>query len=222
MAIVTSFDISGSDSITIPNSGDNTAQYIIKDICDQYGGTMSVPDNVQWSISGLEGVSVNKTTGVVTVTDKAASGTATLTATYGTVSATYPISIISKENTTVTITGVPTEVVEGSEGFELYANVAGVNPTKGFEWTSSNELVLSVQNLGSGSQQAYAYIAVNGPGKATITATYEDDTHYGSASVTITVLEKPTLDDFNVTPPSNAVYDGQEHPVTVTCGKEDM
>ena len=214
-AIVTSFNISGPDSITIPNSGDNTAQYFIKDICDQYGGTMSVPDNVQWSISGLEGVSVDKTTGVVTVTDKAASGTATLTATYGTVSATYPISIISKENTTVTITGVPTEVVEGSEGFELYANVAGVNPTKGFEWTSSNELVLSVQNWGSGSQQAYAYIAVVGPGTATITATYEDDTYYGQDSVTITVLKQPALSDFTYTLPSDIVYNGAEHAVDV-------
>ena len=222
LAIVTSFDISGSDSITIPNSGDNTAQYFIKDICDQYGGTMSVPDNVQWSISGLEGVSVDKTTGVVTVTDKAASGTATLTATYGTVSATYPISIISKENTTVTITGVPTEVVEGSEGFELYANVAGVNPTKGFEWTSSNELVLSVQNWGSGSQQAYAYIAVNGPGKATITATYEDEDYYGQASVTITVLKQPALSDFTYTLPQSVEYDGKEHAVTVTPKDNNM
>ena len=214
-AIVTSFDISGSDSITIPNSGDNTAEYDITNVCDQYGGTMSVPDNVQWSISGVEGVSVDETTGVVTVTDKAASGTATLTATCGSVHKDFSIDIRSKENAEVTITGVPTEVVEGSEGFELYANVAGVNPTKGFEWTSSNELVLSVQNWGSGSQQAYAYIAVKGPGTATITATYEDEDYYGQASVTITVLKQPALSNFTYTLPSDIVYNGAEHAVDV-------
>ena len=221
-AIVTSFDILGPDSITIPNSGSNTAQYSIGNVYDQYGGTMSVPDNVQWSISGPTGVSVDNT-GEVTVTDQAvADPTATLTATCGSVHKDFSIDIRSKENAEVTITGVPTEVVEGSEGFELCANVAGVNPTKGFEWTSSNELVLSVQNLGSGSQQAYAYIAVNGPGKATITATYEDEDYYGQASVTITVLKQPALSDFTYTLPESVEYDGNAHPVTVTCSDENM
>ena len=225
-AIVTSFNISGPDSITIPNSGSNTAQYSIGNVYDQYGGTMSVPDNVQWSISGMEGVSVDKTTGVVTVTDKAASDTATLTATCGSVYKDFSIDIRSKENAEVTITGVPKDVVKG-DSFQLNANVDGFDPDASRQWTSSNEDVLSIINSGTegvfdDSIQAYVLLKAVGSGTAIITFTCEDDTRYGQDSVIITVLKKPTLGDFTYDLPKSVVYDGSAHPVTVSCDDEDM
>ena len=227
-AKVTFFDISGPDGIAIPASGSNTAKYSIENICDQYGGTMLLDDATwTWSITGGIGVSVDNT-GVVTVTSGAAAGTAALTATCGTVSKSFDISIIRKQDAGVTITGVPEEVVKSSNFFKLNAQAQGsfTPDYNKISWSSSDESVLEIQNHGTekvdGSLQAFAGIAVKGPGTATITATYKDDTYYGSASVTITVLKEPALSDFTITLPSDAVYDGNACTATVTCSKEDM
>lgn len=221
-AQVTDFQVDGPASIAIPGSGSNTAQYIIKDIYDQYGASMPSAQ-VQWSISNVTGVSVNEDTGVVTVTNQAAAGTATLTATCGSVYKDFSIDIRSKENAEVTITGVPDvpkDVVKG-DSFQLNANVDGFDPDASRQWTSSNEDVLSIINSGTegvfdDSIQAYVLLKAVGSGTATITFTCEDDTRYGQDSVTITVLKQPALSDFTYTLPSGVVYDGQEHPVTVT------
>lgn len=217
-AKVTFFDISGPDGIAIPASGSNTAKYSIENICDQYGGTMLLDDATwTWSITGGIGVSVDNT-GVVTVTSGAAAGTAILTARYGEVSSTFTINLISKQEAKLTITGVPTEVVAGSEYFELNAQIQGDSYNK-ISWSSSDESVLEIQNHGTetvdGNLQAFVGIAVKGLGTATITVTYEDDTYYGQDSVTITVLKKPALSDFTYTLPGDTVYDATAKEATV-------
>ena len=217
-AIVTSFDISGSDSITIPNSGDNTAEYDITNVCDQYGGTMSVPDNVQWSIADVKGVSVDSN-GVVTVTDKAASGPATLTAKCGDVSKQFEIYLVNKPDTGVTITDAPTEVVmgEGENYFELHAQTECTSSDSAYwGWSSSDPDVLDMLNYSTSGQTVAFTVRVNGPGIATITVTYEDDEYYGQDSVEITVLKQPTLSDFTYDLPQSVEYDGSKHVVTVT------
>ena len=220
-AKVTFFDISGPDGIAIPASGSNTAKYSIENICDQYGGTMLLDDATwTWSITGGIGVSVDNT-GVVTVTSGAAAGTAALTATCGTVSKSFDISIIRKQDAGVTITGAPTEVVAGSEYFQLNARVQGSSAPdyNKISWSSSDESVLKIQNHGTetvdGNLQAFVGIAVKGLGTATITVTYEDDTYYGQDSVTITVLKKPALSDFTYTLPGDTVYDATAKEATV-------
>ena len=220
-AKVTFFDISGPDGIAIPASGSNTAKYSIENICDQYGGTMLLDDATwTWSITGGIGVSVDNT-GVVTVTSGAAAGTAALTATCGTVSKSFDISIIRKQDAGVTITGAPTEVVEGSEYFQLNARVQGSSAPdyNKISWSSSDESVLEIQNHGTekvdGSLQAFVGITVKGLGTATITVTYEDDTYYGQDSVTITVLKKPALSDFTYILPGDTVYDATAKEATV-------
>lgn len=220
-AKVTSFDISGPDGIAIPASGSNTAKYSIENICDQYGGTMLLDDATwTWSITGGIGVSVDNT-GVVTVTSGAAAGTAALTATCGTVSKSFDISIIRKQDAGVTITGAPTEVVEGSEYFQLNARVQGSSAPdyNKISWSSSDESVLEIQNHGTekvdGSLQAFVGITVKGLGTATITVTYEDEEYYGQDSLNITVLKKPALSDFTYTLPGDTVYDATEKEATV-------
>ena len=212
-AQTTTIDISGPETLAIPASdtGTSTGEYTAK-VYDQYGAVMEDAE-VTWTISGVDGVTVNKGTGVVTVPAGTKSGTATLTATCGNVSENFIIRLSPKLDAGVTITGAPAEVVMGEDGFDLHAN-ATISIKESFKWSTSNSQVLGVQNT-SGSLESDSWIAVEGPGKATITATYEDDTHYGSASVTITVLEKPTLDDFNVTLPSGAVYDSTAKQATV-------
>lgn len=221
-AQATTIDISGPETLAIPASdtGTSTGEYTAK-VYDQYGAVMEDAE-VTWTISGVGGVTVNEGTGVVTVPAGTKSGTATLTATCGTARKTFEIRLIEKEDAKVTITGVPEEVVKSSNSFKLNAQIQGSSApdyNNNLLWSSSDENVLAIQNYGTemvdGSLQAFAWIAVEGPGKATITATYEDDTHYGSASVTITVLKEPTLDDFNVTLPSGAVYDSTAKQATV-------
>ena len=220
-AQVASFDISGPDGIAVPTSGSNTAEYSIENICDQYGGMMLLDDATwTWSITGGTGVSVDDT-GVVTVTSGAAAGSAILTATCGEVSETFTIHIKDKQDAVVTITGVPTEVVAGSEYFELNAQIQGGSDPdyNKISWSSSNESVLEIQNHGTetvdGNLQAFVGIAVKGLGTATITVTYEDDTYYGQDSVTITVLKKPALSDFTYTLPGDTVYDATAKEATV-------
>ena len=220
-AQLTSFDISGPDGIAISASGSNTAEYSIENICDQYGGMMLLNDATwTWSITGGTGVSVDNT-GVVTVTSGAAAGTAILTARYGEVSSTFTINLISKQEAKLTITGVPTEVVAGSEYFELNAQIQGDSDPdyNKISWSSSDESVLEIQNHGTetvdGNLQAFVGIAVKGLGTATITVTYEDDTYYGQDSVTITVLKKPALSDFTYTLPGDTVYDATAKEATV-------
>lgn len=220
-AKVTFFDISGPNGIAIPASGSNTAEYSIENICDQYGGMMLLDDATwTWSITGGTGVSVDNT-GVVTVTSGAAAGTAILTARYGEVSSTFTINLISKQEAKLTITGVPTEVVAGSEYFELNAQIQGDSDPdyNKISWSSSDESVLEIQNHGTetvdGNLQAFVGIAVKGLGTATITVTYEDDTYYGQDSVTITVLKKPALSDFTYTLPGDTVYDATAKEATV-------
>lgn len=220
-AQLTSFDISGPDGIAISASGSNTAEYSIENICDQYGGMMLLNDATwTWSITDGTGVSVD-TNGVVTVTSGAAAGTAILTARYGEVSSTFTINLISKQEAKLTITGVPTEVVAGSEYFQLNARVQGSSAPdyNKISWSSSDESVLEIQNHGTetvdGNLQAFVGIAVKGLGTATITVTYEDDTYYGQDSVTITVLKKPALSDFTYTLPGDTVYDATAKEATV-------
>ena len=220
-AKVTSFDISGPDGIAIPASGSNTAKYSIENICDQYGGTMLLDDATwTWSITGGIGVSVDNT-GVVTVTSGAAAGTAALTATCGEVSETFTIHIKDKQDAVVTITGAPTEVVEGSEYFQLNARVQGSSAPdyNKISWSSSDESVLEIQNRGTekvdGSLQAFVGITVKGLGTATITVTYEDEEYYGQDSLNITVLKKPALSDFTYTLPGDTVYDATAKEATV-------
>lgn len=220
-AQLTSFDISGPDGIAISASGSNTAEYSIENICDQYGGMMLLNDATwTWSITGGTGVSVD-TNGVVTVTSGAAAGTTILTARYGEVSSTFTINLISKQEAKLTITGVPTEVVAGSEYFQLNARVQGSSAPdyNKISWSSSDESVLEIQNHGTetvdGNLQAFVGIAVKGLGTATITVTYEDDTYYGQDSVTITVLKKPALSDFTYTLPGDTVYDATAKEATV-------
>ena len=220
-AQVASFDISGPDGIAIPASGSNTAKYSIENICDQYGGTMLLDDATwTWSITGGIGVSVDNT-GVVTVTSGAAAGTAALTATCGEVSETFTIHIKDKQDAVVTITGAPTEVVEGSEYFQLNARVQGSSAPdyNKISWSSSDESVLEIQNRGTekvdGSLQAFVGITVKGLGTATITVTYEDEEYYGQDSLNITVLKKPALSDFTYTLPGDTVYDATAKEATV-------
>lgn len=219
-----SIEISGPASVTIPTSGSTEAGYTAT-MENQYGE--GYYGQVTWEISGPNGVSVDKDTGVVTVTHQAtANTTATLTATCDGVSEEFKINIINKPDAEVTITGVPEEAVvyTGAEqSIPLTATNThntgtgiGFDRTWDWEWSTSDQNVLVPGGNGSNTTRSDTDITVVGPGIATITATYEDDGYYGQNSVTITVLGVPTEDDFTVTWPESLVYDGTKKKAAVT------
>ena len=139
---------------------------------------MIVPDHVEWSIHGVEGVSVKKvekSTGEVTVPAGIEVATATLTATCGDASEMLEIRIIDKPDARVIITGVPEEIVTSSDNFMLNAQVQGNLPPDYHQllW-SSDESVLYILNSGTevgpdGSVQAVTWLKAAVPGTVTIT-----------------------------------------------------
>jgi hypothetical protein len=99
--VVTSIDIIGENSITIPSSDSATSTYsaIVKD----QGGLEMEGETVTWSLaSTVTGVSVDSQSGVVTVDETAAAGSFELVATLNT---------DSSVKTTVTIELLPADVI---------------------------------------------------------------------------------------------------------------
>jgi len=90
--VPTSIEIDGPDNVTIPSSDSTTLQYtaIVK---DQYGSPMT-GESVTWSLEGAStGVSINSTTGVVTVESTAQAGIYTVKATDGTATSMYTVTL---------------------------------------------------------------------------------------------------------------------------------
>lgn len=97
-SVAKSLTIEGTaDSVTVPtvtepgktNSADVTYTATVK---DQYGAVIPNP-NVEWNVTDATGVSIDKTTGKLTVSNKANAGTVTITAKSGTLTATKDVTI---------------------------------------------------------------------------------------------------------------------------------
>ena len=116
------------NSLTIPSSGTATANAsaVVRDA----GGTTLTGQTVTWSLaSSYAGVSINSTTGVVTVTSNAASGSVTVRGTCGAVSGTA----------TLTLTGGSGSGDPGTGGntFTVTFNLAGGTRTGGGQLTQT-------------------------------------------------------------------------------------
>lgn len=90
--VVTSVTVAGDSSIEIP-SGDtaNTKTYTAT-VKNQYGDTMS-DQSITWSIPSTTGVSINSSTGVLSVEKTASAGKVTVTATCGTKTGTIEVTL---------------------------------------------------------------------------------------------------------------------------------
>lgn len=90
--VPTLIEIAGPNSVVIPSDGSISMQYtaIVK---DQYGSPMT-DESVTWSLEGAStGVSINSSTGVVTVESTALAGTFTVRATDGTATNAFVVTI---------------------------------------------------------------------------------------------------------------------------------
>lgn len=180
-AKATSITISGPASAVIPTTGssDNTYTYTAT-VKDQYG--LEMPDaTVTLSMSSSDDKVVFNA-GTLTVKPGAKVNDYTLTAQCGEATQAMTIKVVNKQDANVTISGKPETVTYGDGDFTLTAAAASQNATVGsWSWSSSNADVLAVDN---------GKVTVKAAGTATITATYEDATYYGTASAEITVAPK--------------------------------
>ncbi|GAA0117081.1 cell wall-binding repeat-containing protein [Clostridium senegalense] len=90
-AVVTTVEVAGQSNITIPGA-DNVSETYIATVKDQNGAAIT-GQNVVWSVTSATGVTINPSTGELTVDDTAIAGTITVTATVGTVTGTITVTL---------------------------------------------------------------------------------------------------------------------------------
>ena len=159
--------ITGVDSMNVPivhapgADGWDHKTYTAE-VKDQYNNVISNP-SVEWSVTGAIGVSIDKTTGKLTVSNKANAGPVTITATSGALTATKTVTInkATPKETFVKITAqdneppVTTIICTGSQRLEYYT--ATVYDQYGKE--IQNDVTWSLDPTGSGVD--YEVSAIN-------------------------------------------------------------
>lgn len=117
-------------SVTIPATGSATQQFAAT-VKDQYGAGLT-PPSIEWSVTSLAGVSINASSGLLTVASNAAGGTVTVTATYEGKTGTASVTVTSGGETEpleklATPTGV-TVFYEGGNMVWVYWDAANEDP----------------------------------------------------------------------------------------------
>ena len=161
-----------------------------------------LPDGASYAVSGTVGGatglisshSVSGTTLTYSTTKQANNASATITipvvgaTNYNDYSIVVTVTAKDKEDAGVSITTPPTSKTYGEADFTLTATK--IAPDSGtWSWVSSDDTILEIV---SGAATATPTIKVKKADAtgATLTVTYESDTHMGSASATITVVQK--------------------------------
>ena len=140
------------------------------------------------------------------------------------------VKVVTKSDAGVSITTPPASKTYGDANFSLAATKTAPNGGT-WSWNSSNPAILEIV---SGADTATPTIKVKkaDTAGATLTVTYTSDTHYGSASATITVARKEVTisgitaankeydGSTTATPTGTAVINGKvgSDDVTVTAG----
>ena len=177
-----------------------------------------LPDGASYAASGTVGGatglisshSVSGTTLTYSTTKQANNASATITipvvgaTNYNDYSIVVTVTAKDKEDAGVSITTPPTSKTYGEADFTLTATK--IAPDSGtWSWVSSDDTILEIV---SGAATATPTIKVKKADAtgATLTVTYESDTHMGSASATITVVQKEvTISGITA---NNKEYDG--------------
>jgi trimeric autotransporter adhesin len=192
------------------------------------GTTLDLTTQVTWSSGSNTVAQISNAAGSNGLATSLVQGTATITATMGTVSGTATLTVGAPLLSSIMIApAAPSSIdVGGTRNFTVTAvyqngNTAQVAGT----WSASPTSVATVATTGGGRGATATGVA---PGTATITVTYEGM----SASATLTVTAVPTLVGLTITPESvptllvgatqqlqaNAVYsDGNTTTVTTTA-----
>ena len=90
--VVTSVTVSGTSEITIPSGDTATTKTYTATVLSQYGDAMA-DQSITWSIPETTGVSINSSTGVLSVGKTASAGKVTVTATCGSKTGSFEVTL---------------------------------------------------------------------------------------------------------------------------------
>jgi hypothetical protein len=201
-AVVTSIHIIGAESITIPTSGSTTANYTAT-VMDQYGYQMT-DETLTWSlVSSIGGVTVDSSTGVVTVNETAEVGSFDLMAisdTDSSVTASKFITleeeqVVAPEVTSIEITGENSITIPSSDS-TTSAYTAIVKDQDGLEMENETvtwSLASTVTGVSVDPQSGVVTVDnTAGSGTIELVATSITDSTV-KASITISLLSEDTI-----------------------------
>ena len=189
-----------------------------------------LPDGASYAASGTVGGatglisshSVSGTTLTYSTTNQTDGTEATITipvtgaTNYNDYSIVVTVTAKDKADAGVSITTPPTSKTYGDADFTLTATKSASAPDDGtWSWTSTDTAILEIV---SGANTAMPTIKVKKADTtgATLTVTYESDTHMGSASATITVAQKEvTISGITA---NNKEYDGNTNATVNASG----
>ena len=213
--------------------GVKTAADIVRSGQETTGKTLTLPilpDGASYAASGTVGGatglisshSVSGTTLTYSTTNQTDGTEATITISvtgatnYNNYSIVVTVTAKDKADAGVSITTPPTSKTYGDADFTLTATKSASAPDDGtWSWTSTDTAILEIV---SGANTAMPTIKVKKADTtgATLTVTYESDTHMGSASATITVAQKEvTISGITA---NNKEYDGNTNATVNASG----
>ena len=210
-----------TDTIVIPGAENVTETYTAR-VYDQYGSVMDDYSGISWSLDGdtPAGVSVSGTGSACTVLVPSATqaGTGTLTAQIdGTgSSSSVALTFTTKADAQVRFVNAPSSVSldDGTVTLNISVGNPGETPA-GYTWQVSQGDALAMPSDPSYTVSDTATFNIVGVGKATITAVYESETTYGTASVEIEVTGR-SLSGASVVVSNITDYTGSAQNPTVT------
>ncbi|MEX2573755.1 MAG: filamin/ABP280 repeat domain-containing protein, partial [Balneolaceae bacterium] len=203
---VTSIEVTGDETLMLPTEGNTTTSTYTSTVLDQYGQAMD-GEEVTWSLDeAVTGVSIDATTGQVTITDEAEAGDITVVATSDTdggvtgilevtLSLNTPVDPIA-DNTTA-------DVPDGKAGEETTITITVLDgeddPVTGADGG------LSVTIAGANEDAELTDITDNGDGTYTVSYT---PTHTGIDEISITlddtaISESPYTSEINPAEPES-------------------
>lgn len=213
--------------------GVKTAADTVRSGQETTGKTLTLPilpDGASYAASGTVGGatglisshSVSGTTLTYSTTNQTDGTEATITISvtgatnYNNYSIVVTVTAKDKADAGVSITTPPTSKTYGDADFTLTATKSASAPDDGtWSWTSTDTAILEIV---SGANTAMPTIKVKKADTtgATLTVTYESDTHMGSASATITVAQKEvTISGITA---NNKEYDGNTNATVNASG----
>ena len=213
--------------------GVKTAADTVRSGQETTGKTLTLPilpDGASYAASGTVGGatglisshSVSGTTLTYSTTNQTDGTEATITipvtgaTNYNDYSIVVTVTAKDKADAGVSITTPPTSKTYGDADFTLTATKSASAPDDGtWSWTSTDTAILEIV---SGANTAMPTIKVKKADTtgATLTVTYESDTHMGSASATITVAQKEvTISGITA---NNKEYDGNTNATVNASG----
>lgn len=112
--VATTVQVTGESDILIPTGDTAVTKTYTAKVLSQYGDEMADP-SITYSVTSATGVSINSSTGVLSISKTASAGNITVTATSGGKTGTATVTLEAQVVTTVTVSGDSSIVVPSGD-----------------------------------------------------------------------------------------------------------